>query len=236
MGENSRAGGLAKLEQVNLAEVAKRAEGARVSSAIQSETQRRAELFKAAASSLKRIEDALFDAITDAAPTTVSSHPPRRGHVLTLGRAYLEFVPAVETPQNPWQSRDAPAFDVISQSGLVLSFPPDEYGYKGRSHSLWFCNVLEKDRYQWLETAFMITPLMRRTSNMNPFALDPGPDAAKALSMAMTEYQLAWPFEAIDIGDIDEFVDRWASWFADAAQGLLRQPSRMPERDISRIW
>lgn len=236
MGENSRAGGLSNLEQVNLAEVAKRAESARANSAIQSETERRAELAKAAATSLKRIEEALFDAITEAAPTTISSHPPRRGRVLSLGRAHLEFVPAVETSQNPWQWRDAPAFDVISQSGLVLSFPPDKYGYQGRSHSLWFCNMLEKGCYQWLETAFMISPLVHKTSNTNPFALDAGPVAAKALSSAMTEYQLAWPFEPVDIADIDEFIDRWASWFADAAQGLLRQPSRMPERDTPRIW
>src|SRR5207253_4107438 len=114
-----------------------------------------------------------------------------------------------ETSQNPWQWRDAPAFDVISQSGLVLSSPPDEYGYQGRSHSLWFCNMLEKGCYQWLETAFMISPLVHKTSNTNPLALDAGPDAAKALSTAMTEYQLSSPFEPVDIGDIDESIDRF---------------------------
>ena len=71
---------------------------------------------------------------------------------------------------------------------------------------------------------------------MNPFALDPGEDAAKALARAVTGFQLAWPLDPLEIGDLDEFIDRWATWFADAAQGRLSQPSRMPERNVPRSW
>jgi hypothetical protein len=82
----------------------------------------------------------------------------------------------------------------------------------------------------------MISPMMRKTSKKKPFALDPGPDSAKALAPGGAEYQLAWPLEPVDIGDMDEFIDRWSKWFAEAAQGHLTQPSRMPERETPRNW
>jgi eukaryotic-like serine/threonine-protein kinase len=235
-GRPTRARGLAKLEAANLAEVARRAESARIGSVSRSAAEQRSELVKAASASLKLIEDALFDAITDAAPAALSLHPSRgRGRTLRLSQAHLEFVPAVETSPNSW-NWEPPTFDVIAQSGIVLSIPIDQYGYQGRSHSLWFCDAREAGRYQWFEMAFMILPLVRRRSDMNPFALDLGTDAAKALWNGLAEFQLAWPLEPVNIGDMDEFIDRWGTWFAEAAQGRLTQPSRMPERDTSRNW
>jgi len=218
------------------AEVARRAESDRIASAGKSDAEQRTELVKAASASLKLIEDTLFDAITDAAPTTASVQASRgRGRMLCLGRAHLMFETNIETPPNPW-NWEPPAFNVISQSGLVLSFPPDQYGYQGRSHSLWFCDAHEAGRYQWFETAFMISPLARKESNMNPFMRDPGEDSAKALWNGMAAFQLAWPLEPVDVGDLDEFIDRWATWFAEAAQGRLTHPSRMPQRDTPRNW
>jgi eukaryotic-like serine/threonine-protein kinase len=231
----SRPGGLAKLEEANLAEVARRAERERIVSANQSSTEQRSELVKAAFVSLKLIEDALFGAIADAAPAARSWRPGGRGRTLSLGQAHLEFVPAIETSPNPW-NWEPPAFDVIAHSGIVLSVPTDQYGYQGRSHSLWFCDAREAGRYQWFETAFMISPLARKESSMNPFALDPGADSAKALWNGIAAFQLAWPLEPVDIGDVDEFTDRWATWFAEAAQGRLTHPSRIPERDTPRNW
>jgi serine/threonine-protein kinase len=235
MGTASRMGGLAKLEEANLAEVARRAERERIVSANQSSTEQRSELVKAASASLKLIENALFDAIADAAPAARSWRPGGRGRTLSLDQAHLEFVPVMKTPSNPW-NWEPPVFDVIVQSGIVLSVPTDQYGYQGRSHSLWFCDAREAGRYQWFETAFMMSPLAPRESSMNPFALDPGADAAKALWNGVEAFQLAWPLEPLDIGDMDEFIDRWAGWFGEAAQGHLTQPSRMPERDTPRNW
>jgi eukaryotic-like serine/threonine-protein kinase len=235
IGKTNRAGGLAKLEAANLAEVTRRAESERIGSASRSAAAQRSELVKTASASLKLIEDALCDAIADAAPAARSGRAGRRGRTLSLGQANLEFVPAIETPSNPW-NWEPPTFDVIAQSGIVLSIPIDQYGYQGRSHSLWFCDAREAGRYQWFETAFMIMPLVRRQSNMSPFALDPGTDAAKALWNGLAEFQLAWPLEPVNIGDMDEFIDRWGTWFAEAAQGGLTQPSRMPERDTPRNW
>jgi eukaryotic-like serine/threonine-protein kinase len=235
MGTASRKGGLAKLEEANLAEVARHAERERVVSANQSSAEKRSELVKAAFASLKLNEDALFGAIADAAPAARSFHPGGRGRMLGLGQANLEFVPAIETSPNPW-NWEPPAFDIIAQSGIVLSIPTDQNGYGGRSHSLWFCDAREEGRYQWYETAFMISPLSRKESSMDPFALDPGVEAAKALWNGMAGFQLAWPLEPVDTGDMDQFIDRWSAWFGVAAQGRLTHPSHVPERDTSRNW
>jgi hypothetical protein len=236
IGNASRTGGLAKLEEANLAEVVRRAERERIVSANQSFTEQRSELVKAAFTSLKLIEDALFGAIADAASAVHSWRPGGRGQTLSLGQAHLVFETAMETSSNPW-NWTPPAFDVIAQSGIVLSFPADQYGYQGRSHSLWFCDARETGRYQWFETAFMVSPLLaRREDGMNPFALDPGADASQALWNGAGAFELAWPLEAVDIGDMDEFIDRWARWLAEAAQGHLPEPSPMPERAIPRNW
>jgi eukaryotic-like serine/threonine-protein kinase len=235
MGKASRAGGLAKLEEANLAEVARRAESEKIGSASRSAAEQRSELLKAAFASLELIGDALFDAIEGAAPAALPCAGRGGGRALSLGQAELELLPVVETPPNPWDW-EPPAFDVIAQSGIILRIPTDQSGYEGRSHSLWFCDAREAERYQWFETAFMIMPLVPRTPKKNPFGLPPGRDAAKALWKGMAEFQLAWPLEAVEISDIDEFIDCWATWFAEAAQGRLTQPSRMPERDTPRNW
>jgi len=64
-----------------------------------------------------------------------------------------------------------------------------------------------------------------------PFASQPGEDiAAEALSPGLGAYQLAWPFTPLVLGDLDEFIDRWVGWLADATQGRLNFPSTMPEQ------
>ncbi len=68
---------------------------------------------------------------------------------------------------------------------------------------------------------------------MRPFMADPGVEAAKALWVGVSEFQLAWPIEPVDA---DVFIDRWAHWLADAAQGRLQSPSTMPERPTPRNW
>lgn len=82
----------------------------------------------------------------------------------------------------------------------------------------------------------MVSPLIPKRGRQNPFALSPGEESAKALSAGLAEFQPAWPFVPIDMGNMDEFIGRWASWFADAAQGNLQHPSAMPERSAEGSW
>lgn len=76
----------------------------------------------------------------------------------------------------------------------------------------------------------MISPMMAKRSKATPFALPPGDKAAKALWSGIAEYQAAWPFIPLVLGELDEFINRWATWLADASEGKLSSPSKMPER------
>jgi serine/threonine-protein kinase len=132
--------------------------------------------------------------------------------------------------------RRATAFDLIATASLNLHVRADRYGYEGRSHSLWFGDIQQAGQYGWYETAFMHSPLIQRSSSQEPFALPPGGDAATALGPAMGTLQLAWPFTPLATGELEEFIDRWARWFALAAQGQLTHPTQMPERTPDGSW
>lgn len=235
MGSEKLTGGLAKLSQANLTEVSRRSEAARIASAKKSEEDRRSNLFQSAKQSLLTIEQALMGAIEAAAPTVSRQKGKRTGAALSLGDAQIEFFPIGKTGPRPWQWQ-APAFDVVAHSGLIVRVPRDRYEFEGRSHSLWFCDARETGRYQWFELAFMASPLVGRTTVIRPFSADPGVEAAKALWTGISEFQLAWPIEPCETGDLEPFVDRWANWFADAADGSLSAPSTMPERPTPRNW
>lgn len=227
--------GLERLRAANLAEVERKGEAARRASELRSEVDQRKELLKVAISSMKQLGDALLQAISTAAPSA-EVHQERDWWTLSLNGAQLELGKTTPVAMNAWQWFEPPAFDVIAWTYLVLRIAPDRFGYEGRSHSLWYCDAKDAGYYQWFETAFMISPLMRRSARINPFAQEPNENSAKALWNGGSEFQLAWPFTPVDVGAVDEFIDRWAEWFATAAQGHLRSPSRMPERKAEGSW
>lgn len=228
--------GIAKLQEANRAETRRRGETARRESEQQSEAERREGLVKAATQSLAHIAGALREAIVGAAPSASHQVGRHGGWSIRLNPAELQLTPPEAIRSAVWGSWGTPPFDVITHAALILTIPADRNQYEGRSHSLWYCDAQDKGRYQWFETAFMVTPLIAKRGLKDPFALSPGDDAAKAVGPGMTEYQVAWPFTALSIGDLDEFINRWAGWFADASQGQLRHPSSMPERSPQGSW
>jgi len=100
----------------------------------------------------------------------------------------------------------------------------------------YYCDVNEPGSYAWHETAFIFTPGLPRQGRQDPFALPPGAESAKALSPGISEYQVAWPFTRLIVGEIDDYLDRWLGWFAAAAQGQLQHPMMMPERPAEGTW
>ena len=110
---------------------------------------------------------------------------------------------------------EAPKLDVIAYANIGVEQTANARGYyMGRTHSLYYCDAASVGNYGWYETAFMHNPLIMPGSEVNvPFSLVPGEEAAKALWHGVAEYQLAWPFEHVDAGDCDEFIDRWIRWF-----------------------
>ena len=227
-----------RLQQANALEVQRRAEASRQESVAKSDAERRSELLQAADRSLDLVAELLNDQILSNAPaserTNPSSHLSHWSWSLNEAKLRVRLSRMAEL-----QSRadtQGPPFEIIAYSDITLQVPPDRHGYEGRAHSLWYCDAKDAGVFRWYETAFMIHPLIRKRSRIDPFALDPGQDAFIALCPTMAKYQPAWPFTPIDQGDEDEFLERWIGWFADAAQGLLRHPIQMPERDPKSTW
>lgn len=228
-------GALAALAEANLAEVQRRADADRHASKAASEAEHRRLRQEAASVTLTRISRALWEAITAAAPAATARPPRGNSWQISLGQADLLFVSAIDRPVS-WGGWDAPAFTVDAVASLSLRIPPGNAEYEGRSHSLWFGDVQVQGQFGWYETAFMVSPLMGHRGRQNPFSLDPGEESAKAVWHGMAEYQMAWPFTRLDPDDLEEFIERWAGWFAAAATGKLSYPSHMPERSAQGSW
>ena len=84
--------------------------------------------------------------------------------------------------------------------------------------------------------AFMFNVFAGKMGQQEPFALAPGIPAGQAISPGVAEYQLAWPFLPIELGNEKDFLERWVGWFAQASQGQLGRPSGMPERNPGGSW
>lgn len=228
-------GALAALAAANHAEVQRLARADREATTAASAAEQRRERQEASRLTLTRVSSALWEAITVAAPAAVATALRAGSWHIELGQAKLTFSSADERAFG-WGGWHPPAFVVDAAANLSLRIPAGRDGYEGRSHSLWFGDVQAPGQFGWFETAFMVTPLSSQRGRQDPFALDPGEQAAKAVWNGMAGYQMAWPFTRLDPDDLDEFIERWAGWFAAAATGRLFHPSQMPERSTQGSW
>ncbi|MFF9346337.1 serine/threonine protein kinase [Streptomyces sp. NPDC014734] len=230
-------GGLAALAQANQGAVARQAEADRRASAHATETDRRATLLEAATTSFSLTADAFLASLKAAAPSAEIRRGNQAGWTLRLNDAQLTLSGFMQTAPEVWHAPAAPApFDVIASATLSLKIPANHHGYGGRSHSLWYADAQVEGQYQWFETAFMNTPFRPGTGTTDPFALHPHHEARTAISPVLGMHQVAWPFTPLPIADPDDFISRWAAWFAQAANGRLAHPSRMPEHDPKGSW
>ncbi len=215
--------GVAKLQEANLANVERQAREAANVSAGQSLEHARRDLFIAAGDGINRILRGLRARVLEAAPSTSVSE--RSGLLFKLGEGSIDVDALQQSPPNCLA-----AFDVIAHSAIAARKPRDHYDYEGRAHSLWFCDAQVEGIYRWYELAFMVSPVIRQKSTLDPFALPPTDrDAATAFSPTYGARQIAWQPLAFDQGDEEKFIERWLAWFAEAANGALSRPSRMPE-------
>lgn len=227
--------GLARLQQANQVNVGRIGEASRQASAQQSLTERRAVLAASAEQGLARISGAVRDAIMQYAPSASVSTGLPVGWTVQLDRADLRLEPP-RTCSTDSRGGTAPDIDIVSYSDISVHITAGHDGYEGRSHSLWYCDAQRKGEYYWYETAFMLSPLVPGLTPEDPFALSPGRQASVAVRPGMGNTQVAWPFTPLNAGELEEFIGRWAGWLADASQGQLRRPSRMPERDVQGSW
>jgi eukaryotic-like serine/threonine-protein kinase len=219
------------LQQANSAEVNRKAENAVKTSKVQTEMERRTLLQDAAIQSLEKISLTLRDAITSSAPSAELARGSNVTWFIRMNYATLEFTPITIPIITDWEYADPPSIEVVAMVDLVLKTTKPNYGKEGRSHSLWYCDAKEKGQFEWHEVAFMLSPLYSKSSSMEPFALDPGRDAALALTPTMAHVQAAWPFTALKDENLVEFVQRWGTWFALTSQNGYQLPDQMPEKN-----
>jgi len=229
-GQKSATPAVARLQEVNKSVVEKLGEQVAKISAQQTRDESRRELFEAAQQSFTRILEMLQGRILEAAPATNVSL--NRGKVFKLGEGALIVDPVQKAPADCLAAFDyEPPFDVIAYSAIAVRKPKDIYEYEGRAHSLWFCDAQDEGIYRWHEIAFMISPIIPQRSTLDPFALQPTDElAGRAFCPVMDIRQLAWQPLPFDQGDEDQFIERWAMWFASAADGTIGHPSHMPEQ------
>lgn len=134
-----------------------------------------------------------------------------------------------------------PAFDVAAHAEIGVKALGDadgnagtdhETGDRGRVHSLWYCDAFEAGRFEWAETGFVVTKedgSMFPGEGIAPSARAPGPRVAAVLAGRGGTLRLGYPFVALSGEPARrEFVERWLSWFADAALGEFRRGMLAP--------
>jgi len=225
--------GFRQLAEVNAQEVQQRAEQLRQTSVEQEQLATRERLHQAATTLFAPIANDLLEAVQDNAPTAsiATTGPTTSGKLLvaTLRGALLE----IDRPQPSLSTRTAP-FTVISESKITTIQQNSVRGYRGRSHSLWYCNPYAEDEFSWYEIAFM-QHAFGSQPDVVPFAL-PADKARIAFEPIVGTIQIAWGFPEIDRSDPTEFLSRWLGWFAQAAAGTLQQPMMLPEKNPARRW
>lgn len=235
-GRREASGAAKRLQQAHAVAVQRRAEVDREASVAKAEAERRSGLSAAAAQSLAYVVDLLSARIQENAPES-ATNARALDWAWTLNEATLSVSRLRTVGQPSPDDTHRLTFEIIAFSEITIKVAQDYAGYRGRSHSLWYCDAQEEGRFRWFETAFMVHPLIsRRSRQFAPFALEPGRAAFSALSRVMDEYEVAWPFTGIDLGDEENFLERWMGWFADGAQGLLQRPQSMPEPKTRGTW
>lgn len=223
--------GLARLAQVNQAEVARRTKEQSEHEARQEEAQRRNELFDAASQLFGSFWQPLVSWVEDEAPTAVVNRNSQNRMLFVA-----EIAGARLGVSNPEPTKWGGPFTVIASSVIYVGrSQPNNQGWEGRSHSLWYCDAERTNEFGWYELAFMASPFGRGQPSVEPYSRDPSQATAAFNGVIGTE-QLGWPVELLNRDDPDEFVDRWLGWFADAVAGTLARPWQMPEKPIYQPW
>lgn len=228
--ERSSSPGRALLQEAGRADIARHAEVSRKASEAQSVSELRNGYYDAAKLGLARIRATLEKIILEDAPTSLV-RADGDSLAIQLNRATLTLGPPVQTPHGVWGGLRKP-FDVIAHTQLSVNMLVDRHGYEGRGHSLWYCDAHVTGEYHWFEAAFAAYPKLGQLK-MTPLPLEPGGEAKTVIDGTNSTYRLAWSFTPVVPGELDAFVDRWITYFAQASSGRLQRPKADPEAQIA---
>jgi eukaryotic-like serine/threonine-protein kinase len=187
-------------------EIAKDADTQRENSILRSDETKRKDLFVGALVLFDRLITPLQEQLSSGS----TSHEERQESSdwsVSIGGATVTIRRPVAEVHDAWNTSVRPPFDVIASADISVTRRGHGSAELGRSSSLWFCNYVADDQYDWWELSF--DGLMELHSR-RPFSLRPGIEAAKALVGPSLEYSVAWVFGPLNV-DPNVFVDRWAS-------------------------
>jgi len=204
----------------------------------------RESLLQVARQQFEHISAELKQAIVSAAPSATQRPATYRrieapAWELAVGDSQIGLS-AISVPPDGWVGSQAATrlpFDVIACADITVGGSRNRQGYRGRVHSLWFCDAQVAGEYGWYETAFTVNPIKTVAGSHIPHAVSAWHDGASvALSMARNSPMVAWPFTLLKAGQLSEFIDRWANWLAACAQGTLQVPWEITTIDVSHSW
>lgn len=224
--------GLGRLQQAHHAAVIQQAQAQSVAARAETARERHERLYEDARRSLTAVGEELQTALVEAAPSIARLSPGGELWELKLGNATLRL----SQPQRVQGTHTATQlpFDVVAFAALTL-LVSGRQGYRGRSHSLWYCDLEAESRNSWYEMAFMHQPLTGAVSDIVPFPQSPAEGAIAFAPMVGTT-QLAWTPQRVVPGELDEFITRWGNWLAAAYEGNWAHPSQLPEREVTKNW
>ena len=162
----------ARLRDINRSVVERKAGESAAASATASRADIRRGLYETSRESLIRVTAALkSEILADASGANDSPSSRGAGELLHLDLSSGELI--VDNPQQAPPDclaafdYEAP-FDVIAYSAIAVLRPRDRSGYKGRVHSLWFCDPKEEGVFRWYDLAFMVTPSIPQRFSCDP--------------------------------------------------------------------
>jgi eukaryotic-like serine/threonine-protein kinase len=204
---------MSMLHEANMAEIIRVDRKARQAQEERERTERHAKLLRLAVEQWQKLSDTLRLAILDNASQCELVRDNNQGWKVRLSGASLHF----NTLRERSSFNNKLPFEVIAycEVGVDGGSEPTRF-----THSLWFCNEHAGSHYAWHEVAFITTD--PPVDSPIPFATEPDSHVARSALCDQPyprSHAMAFPFTPIDVGDIDDFVSRWATFFGSTAQG-----------------
>ena len=232
-GDRNSTGGLQALSiaAAKIAENSSKEEARELSA--KSLEERRKTVAREAQEILSQIVDTLFQRIQDNAPNAIVStsarsfggYAPFPNRSIKLGDSELAF-DFVRFPSIPADGFQRSGWDVLT--GVIARVSQKAREPYIWSANLWYTNLGKGQEYRWWEVSYMTSPLMRSHPVYEPYAEENISNADLAASPGMAHVQFGSKPKLIDDEYTDAFCDRWAVLLAQAVNGELRYPSRLP--------
>ena len=136
----------------------------------------------------------------------------------------------VVVSHEPWHRSNLPGFHVVAYSAIAVTQSANARGYRGRQHSLYYCDFAQEWQFAWYELGFMWHAFMSPSDRSYfPIAIPPGNEAAGALGKTSSPFQLALAFQELRVGETDSFNDKWMGYLAQASLQELTEATEQPE-------